>query len=84
MSRAGRKPLEGAELLDTLPDGSRYVKLSQAATALGLPLRQLRTWCDSGTLSYAQFKRGSRWLSVATLKELEASGFSVDWLSLEE
>ena len=70
---------------DRLPDGRRYVTLPQAAHALGLPDRTLRSWCESGRLPYRQHApRTPRLVAITTLNDLESDGWAVDWLTLED
>ncbi|MBW7928785.1 MAG: helix-turn-helix domain-containing protein [Fimbriimonadaceae bacterium] len=70
---------------DRLPDGRRYVTVSQAALALGLPERTLRSWCEAGRLPYRQrAPRTPRLVAITTLNNLESDGWAVDWLTLED
>ena len=58
--------------------------LRAVAEALGVPLRKVRTWADTGTLDTLQPQRhAERLVPTAELKRFERMGYRIDWDALE-
>jgi hypothetical protein len=66
-----------------LPDGRRYVRLSELARALGLPLRTVRTFADTHAIrTMPRLRNATRWVPIEELDRLEAEGWPIDWTEL--